>query len=371
MILLNIKLDNIYGFFQFEIGFSYPKNIASSIVENEFLPDRPNFRYRKVIVLMGANAAGKGCLGKALQYIMDFINTGDTSVLGSLPVSGETGSFSIDFVNERYVLHRIEVQIIAANTGHTYNVKYSNAEIALTDSYESCSKKLVQVDFVSIANLKKYVGNLDYTFSDLETNLASKILGIDQQIVLRVLKAVLGTLDPSLQDVFISNDLRNTFIVRRGHEEIIIQKGKLLNGDTLLRGTVDGVNIAFFLAHLMVERSGLYYCDGLFSNIESSVECKIFAFMLEYLERDGQMIFTSHNTDLLDLNLPKHSFAFLRREYKLENIGRAVYASDLLKQSTDFVRCAFKSDKFAALPNEALLDDLATETGPIRNRTYR
>ena len=129
MLLLNIILNNIYGFSDFEMDFSYPKNIASSIVGDEFLPDRPNFRYRKVIVLMGANAAGKSCLGKALQYIMDFINTGDTSVLGSLPVSGETGSFSIDFVNERYVLHRIEVQIIAANTGHTYNVKYSNAEI--------------------------------------------------------------------------------------------------------------------------------------------------------------------------------------------------------------------------------------------------
>ena len=144
MLLLNIILNNIYGFSDFEMDFSYPKNIASSIVGDEFLPDRPNFRYRKVIVLMGTNAAGKSCLGKALQYITDFINTRDTSVLDSLPVSGETGSFCIDFVNEDYVLHRIEVQIIAADAGHTYNVKYSNAEIALTDSYESCSKKLVQ-----------------------------------------------------------------------------------------------------------------------------------------------------------------------------------------------------------------------------------
>ena len=35
--------------------------------------------------------------------------------------------------------------------------------------------------------------------------------------------------------------------------------------------------------------------------------------MLDHLEKNEQLIFTTHNSDMLDLNMPKHSFAFLRK----------------------------------------------------------
>lgn len=64
MIILNVKLDGIYGFRQFDINFTYPKKVANSIIEDECLENRPRFRFKKAIVLMGTNATGKTSLGK-------------------------------------------------------------------------------------------------------------------------------------------------------------------------------------------------------------------------------------------------------------------------------------------------------------------
>ena len=65
MIVLNLTLDGIYGFNDFMINFTYPKKIVNSIVERENLAGRERFRYKKAVVLMGANATGKTSLGKS------------------------------------------------------------------------------------------------------------------------------------------------------------------------------------------------------------------------------------------------------------------------------------------------------------------
>ena len=41
MIVLNVTLDNIYGFNDFNINFTYPQKIVNSIIEEENLNDRP------------------------------------------------------------------------------------------------------------------------------------------------------------------------------------------------------------------------------------------------------------------------------------------------------------------------------------------
>lgn len=74
MIVLNLTLDRIYGFNDFNINFTYPKKIVNSIIEAEHLAGRERFRYKKAVILMGANATGKTSLGKALLRIFGYID---------------------------------------------------------------------------------------------------------------------------------------------------------------------------------------------------------------------------------------------------------------------------------------------------------
>lgn len=72
MLVLNLELDNLFGFEDFKINFSYPKKIENSSIKDEFLKDRPNFRYKKVNILLGANSTGKTSIGKAMMAILTF-----------------------------------------------------------------------------------------------------------------------------------------------------------------------------------------------------------------------------------------------------------------------------------------------------------
>ena len=359
MIVLNLTLDGIYGFDDFNINFTYPKKIVNSIIEDENLEGRERFRYKKAVILMGANATGKTSLGKALLRIFGYMENGNPIPLCEM-VSGEKGSFSIDFVNGDCRLQRLSAKIVPSQ--NAVEIEYQDAEIGVMDSYEKCVSKLIDRTAEATkkaTSLKKLIGEIRYRFAYPEIEKSLKMTGVGKTILLKTLRAVIGTLDPTLQDVSLSKDLKDTFIIRRGDTEIIIQEGKLLNREVLSSGTAEGIDVAMFLAAIIAKESTFYYCDEHFSYIQSDIEKRIFGIMLDRLDANEQLIFTTHNTDMLDLNLPKHSYVFLRKRledgsYKVS----AISASDILKRNTDSVRNAVENDVFASLPQDSLLDEL-------------
>lgn len=364
MILLNLKLDGIYGFKDFEINFTYPKKVINSIIEDEYLEGRERFRYRKAVILMGSNATGKTSMGKALLKLIAFINTGNSAPLCEM-VSEDKGYFLIDFVNNGYTMHR--VCGIIDPVANTVDFEYQAATIDKTDSYEKCVGKLRDLTDAATQktnSLSKLVEPIRYRFAYPEIESYLNMNGINKAVLTKTLKAVIGTLDPTLKDVSISNDLKDTFIIRRGRQEIIIQEGKLLNRDILSSGTAEGIDVAFFLSSMISKDKTFYYCDEHFSYIQSDIEKRIFGLMLDRIRANEQLIFTTHNTDMLDLNLPKHSFMFLRKEHDGEDYKvTALSASDILKRNTDSVRCAVENNVFGSLPEDSLLDELETGWG--------
>lgn len=359
MIVLNLTLNGIYGFDDFNINFTYPKKIVNSIIENENLAGRERFRYKKAIILMGANATGKTSLGKALLRIFDYMANGNPIPLCEM-VPKERGYFSIDFVNDDYRLQRLSATIVPSQ--NEVEIEYQDAEIGVLDSYEKCSSKLIDRTAEATkapTSLKRLVGEIRYRFAYPEIEKTLKLTGANKATLLKTLRAVIGTLDPTLQNVSLSKDLKDTFIIRRGDTEIIIQEGKLLNREVLSSGTAEGIDVAMFLAAMKAKESSFYYCDEHFSYIQSDIEKRIFGIMLDRLGENEQLIFTTHNTDMVDLNLPKHSYVFLRKRledgaYKVS----AISASDVLKRNTDSVRNAVENDVFASLPQDSLLDEL-------------
>ena len=360
MIILKVELNNIYGFKNFEIGFTYPKKVVNSIIEEEHLEGRPRFRYKKAVVLIGANATGKTSLGKALIRIFRYIDTGDEQGLYEMVTRGEVGNITLDFVNEDFILNRMSAVIDPQN--ESVDIAYTATGIGPMDSYEMCADKLADVDMPKMEDykeLKRHIGDIKYRFAypEIERNLKMNDLKTDD--FLAALRAVIGTLDPTLKDISVAKDLKNSFVIRRGSEEIIIQEGKLLNRDALSSGTIEGIDVAAFIAAMKECNNSFYYCDEHFSYIHSEIEKRIFGIMLDRLGNNSQLIFTTHNMDMLDLNLPKHSFGFLKREHDGTDYEISViYASEVLKRNTDSVRNAVENDVFLSLPDDSLLDDL-------------
>lgn len=358
MIILNIKLNHVYGFDDFQMNFTYPRKLSVSLIGEEALAGRERFRYKKAIILMGTNATGKTSLGRALLKIFSSVKEANEAFLRDLYSGDQPAEFLVDFVNEGHTLHRLKGSV----KGEDVNLHYYSAEIGEKDSYEMAVEKLTDrtADLNgNIKELKKQVGVLEYRFAYPEIETSLRVSDVKKDALLKTLRAVIGTLDPTLTDISIAKDLKDSFIIRRRSKEIIIQEGKLLNRELMSSGTAEGIDIAVFLASMLSNRNCFYYCDEHFSYIQSDIEKRIFGLMVERLGANEQLIFTTHNTDMLNLNLPKHTFAFMRKEIDDTDYKVTVsFASDYLKRHTDSVKCAMENDVFGSLPDDSLLDDL-------------
>lgn len=361
MIVLRLELTGIYGFDDFNVNFTYPKKLVKSIIGDEHLEGRDHFRYRKINVLMGSNATGKTSLGRALFKIFGYIQSGNEALLLEMATE-DHAAFSIDFVNEGFVLHRLMGDISKTEDEDIVDVRYYSAGIDKMDSYEKCVDKLK--DCTSEiegkgAKLKKRVGEIHFRFACPEISTSLQTAGTDTKELLKTLRAVLSTLDPTLTDIDVLPGAKDTFIIKRRGTEILIQEGRLLNREVLSSGTVEGIDVAVFLAAMMSKNRSFYYCDEHFSYIHSEIEKAVFGLMMERIREDEQLIFTTHNMDMLDLNLPKHTYTFLKKEMR---DGRcevaAIPASSLLKKNTDSVRGAVDNDMFGTLPDLSMLNAL-------------
>ena len=358
MIIMDVKLNHIYGFDDFHINFTYPRKLNVSLLGSESLEGRERFRFKKAVILMGTNATGKTSLGRALLKIFGAVKDANEAILRELNEGDSESEFQVDFVNQGYVLHRVAGTVYGENV----TLRYYTADIDEMDSYEMAVEKLMDRTSEiggSLKSLKRAVGSLEYRFAYPEIESSIRLNDVKRSALLKTLRAVIGTLDPTLTDVSIAKDLKDSFIIRRRGKEIIIQEGKLLNRELLSSGTAEGIDIAIFLASMLSGKNCFYYCDEHFSYIQSDIEKRIFGLMVEKLGRNEQLIFTTHNTDMLNLNLPKHSFAFMKKEIDDNKYNVSVtFASDILKRNTDSVKCAMENDVFGSIPDDSMLDEL-------------
>ena len=171
-----------------------------------------------------------------------------------------------------------------------------------------------------------------------------------------ILEHVLRALDPTIKKVEMSKDVNNAFVIRLEEESIVLQSGSVFNTNRLSSGTKAGVEIACVLSAILHGRNSFYYCDEKFSYIHSDIERAILSLMIDSIHPNEQLFFTTHNTDLLDMNLPKHTFTFLRKDINdSQHPITCIDASKLLKRSSDSLRNAVENDLFSTAPSVDLI----------------
>lgn len=359
MVVLDVHLDNFYSFQNFHMNLTYPKKIVGSSIKDEYLPERPNFRYKKVNIIMGANATGKTTLGHMFRSIFNFIYKKNYDLITDvISDEGKDASFTLDMVCRSNILYRISC-VISPKSGDKYtsdNVKVEIREekILSKDSYESCVKRLEDAPYFPedsyIEELEKIEG-LDWFFEyPRDTDRVLRLPNKDETFKL-VLENVLKALDPAIQKVEVSKEVDSTYVIRLSNRSVIIQDGEIFKTEQLSSGTKAGVEIALVISALMQNKYSFYYCDEKFSYIHSDIEKAVLSLMVDYVQPNGQLFFTSHNTDILDVNLPKHSFTFLRKDVSNNECPiTCIDAATLLKRNTDSLKSAVDNDMFSCAP---------------------
>ena len=370
MIVMNIEMDNFMSFNHFAVNLSYPKKIVNSSIENEFLTGFTNFRYKKVNILMGANATGKTSFGKMLMNIFHFMDKKQyTRIAGLISDTAKEASFCIDFVANMKYLFRVNTVIFPPEegqkiTGDNIDVSVRSVEIQKKDSYESCLKRLLETKQKKCDNyieeLEKVTG-LSWAFAYPEDDEAIKLFRApkDSGTFTKVLNFILRALDPSIVSVDRLSEVEDAYAIRTKNNTAIIKDGQVMDIGWLSSGTKSGIAIAVMIADMIEKECEFFYCDEKFSYIHSDIEKALLSVMIELLGDDTQLFFTTHNTDILDMQLPKHSYTFMKKEvYGADSKIECINAGEILKRSTDSLKLAVENDLFSSAPATDLIYDI-------------
>lgn len=370
MIIMNLKIHNFLAFYGFEVNFSYPKKIVDSYIENEHLKGHPNFRYKKVNIIMGANASGKTSLGRMIMNAVSFIDTKRFEYLTDCINNTSKKAFlSMDFIGNGEVMYNMSVSILPIKgekyTPDQIQVSVSKVKINSRDSYETCKARLnteVSPAHINYTTMLNEIEPLRYCFQyPVDADGEYQLHDVkNPKVYSMIMEKILKALDSAIDKVEPLTEVDNSFVIRMGNRSFILKDGELTNRAFLSSGTKSGIAISYMLYAMKEEEQGFYYCDEKFSYIHSDIEKAIVSIMIEALGDNNQLFFTTHNTDMLDLPLPKHSFLFLKKDVTNKEMPiTCISAATVLKKNTDSVRKAVENDLFSTAPSTDLIFELS------------
>lgn len=373
MILMNLKIDNFMAFNEFDMNLSYAKKIVGNTM-TENLKDHPNFRYRKLNIIMGANASGKTSIGKILLSIFKFINEKEfITITSNINNHDKQALIEVEFV-EKDTFYRVSTKVLPISPNDKYSskeiyVRTQKTQILKNDTYEKVLKKLSNEDDVTFSNdytreLEK-VENLSWVFEfprDSERNAFSYTPHNEERYI-TILKNTLQALDPLITEVKKTEEpnFDNAYVIKLGDFSIMIGDGKVILGaDKLSSGTKEGISLANMYAAMNCEEYSFFYCDEKFSYIHSDIEKAFLSIMVDKLEGDRQLFFTTHDLEILDMDFPKHSFNFLRKEvYDNKCYISFINASKYIKKNSDSLKIAVLNDLLSSAPMVDKILDLS------------
>lgn len=356
MIIMDIKVDNFYAFKNFHMNMSYPKKIVDSTIEQEYLKDRPNFRYKKVNIIMGGNATGKTSLGRLLMLFTNYLNDGGfRRFTNKIADVKKEATLKIDFVTELNILYRFDLKVSPKTeddyTENDVAIVIYYTPITTKDNYETCAKKIDEYDCQETSYDKINTNGWSFSYP-IDVVGEKKYTTIEESDkYLYILEQILKTLDTSVREVIKVSEVENTYIIKWENCSVIIKDGKIANGDVMSSGTKAGLEISYVITSLICNMHDLYYCDELFSFVNSDIEKACLSIIIDKLEGRKQLFFTTHNSDILDMQLPKHSYSFLKKDMRdAESTIKCISASQYLKRNTDSLKHAVENDLFCTAP---------------------
>ena len=390
-----VNLKNLYSFDNIHVDLSYDRKLKDNPIENEFLIERPNFKFKKVCVISGANASGKTTFGRAMCNIQNFLSKCylSSEFLKSISDKKKDAEFMIEFATTNdYKLHRMYV--VFNSEGDIQKQLYVNAKIGKNDSCKQTRAKLdkmlnnkeafkgaryyhyqgksknkheayrnSRIKF-SLSKMSFHDSGWAYLFSE-NSHFSTEIRFLSAKLLYCILK----TFDPSIhsvkeifsrvEDESTSPDIDGFNIRFNNGDAVQVNKQSEVNGkERLSRGTFDAIHISELIARVIADSKGnTYFLDEGLVYCHTEIEQAVLNLIIDKLSENSQFFYTTHNHDILELNLPIHSFLFFKKdEYS------TVIQPEFTFQKNDRTLLNYvKNNVFRTLPNTNYLDKLLLE----------
>lgn len=178
---------------------------------------------------------------------------------------------------------------------------------------------------------------------------------------IKLLNDILPNIDNSIEKVAalsIKGDTRSTnsyVILFKNGDQLTVPDGNVLKADTfrLSHGTYEVLSFLNILEEIRARKNDIIFIDEQLAHLHAELEAYLImkAFLMPH---DSQLFFTSHNNELLDLNVPNHTFLLFKRNN--DGFNSSLYVSESLTKNDRSVRNYYENDYFGVLPDYSMLD---------------
>ncbi|TDR30306.1 AAA family ATPase [Hydromonas duriensis] len=403
MLVTKFVFRNLYSFENFEVDLTYPKPLKFTTIEHENLFFAPRFKVKRVCIISGGNATGKTALGKLLCAAMNIIS-GRQSVMNLVKIrdNQQEASLTLEFVHfGDHKLHQVELYFKHSQESENVElVKISHRSTAIKEheTQNSSRKRLYEIDYDSASlkddpeiNLfmslsrKVHYGmtssseGWSYLFYE-NTEQISESMKIKGYFNLERATKILKAFDPTIKSIKIlsekgsaSKEISELDYTPNAYQIEFDNDSKLVvdnnNWDNvnfnqfsrLSKGTSEALSIIYFIETIIMRNkssmSSTLFLDERMAHVHTELEVSMLNVMISKLGRDSQFFYTTHNTDLLSMNIPVHSHLFLKRNEK--NLVEAVQPEKFFKKNDRALGNYVKNDIFATCPDTSLIDEIA------------
>lgn len=378
MILYEMKLDDFFQFKNFEIDFTYSRESKYSPISQAH-KKFPKLKFKKFGIILGANASGKTTLGKALCIVQNFLKGKDVADFAFAKVKGMLENeinkkvyWNITFSTD-VTLYNLTVEF--NHDGVIYEkwkkIKLKNRSyIILKRELEKSSVFFEKNDFENKKFSSSLLSNEQFetTKNEIDRNLGyiysfsgETQTGFASQMDLdsNVLTKIMSSFDNSIKKVYDSEEVEGNKVIEfwNGYKEIILKNGNISDEKTsvLSTGTKESIYISYLVYCLLNGYYHTLYVDEKLSHSHSEIEQQIIQIFITLIDRwDGQVFITSHNSDLLKMNIPNYNFMLLKKNLD-GTISEVIQPEKIVKHQNRSLKKIVEDDIFSTAPN---LDDL-------------
>ena len=385
MLFLYIACDNIFMFKDFFLDFTYERKISHYLATDDTIFPNSQINVRKKMLILGGNASGKTTFGVLMcainNYIMNVpVTNSRVNLYNAIYDRTKESYFMTEFVidDNAYRVYCkfnkqgiIEEYLKKVKVYKSYNIKklrsvldeapficeYHNykQDETITNTEIFMSSMLGEAD-----SYIKEVGSkvaFHYLFSNYSNQTAQNKINVGVDVLNNILPGIDNSVDkvvslnPSDKDLSTNSYL----IVFKNGSQVTIPEGDLTfsQKDRLSHGTYEALTFLNVLQELKTRPDATLYIDEKLPHLHAELEAFLIMKAL-LIKRSAQVFFTSHNSELLDLNVPNNAFLLFKR--CKEGFNKAMFVSQTLNKNDRSVRNYYENDYFGVLPDYSALD---------------
>lgn len=374
LIILNLYIHNFLLFNEFFLDFTQENRNRAYQLENGNLKGRNSFKFKKFSLLVGSHSSGKTLISDLLYDFFYFIETGNYKyIIKDIKNPKKTAVFCSEIVLKssrgnkiETNLYRIRVKVSPKKEGEEYSNKniqvgVNSSIVKKNETYQVKKGKHYLCGLAISHELNKIKRPVTKYYHVFDKDTAFNITTSKDQYEI-VLGAFLKTLEPSIKSIKLSDF--NNIIIENSEEKIQYSFENIENSYYSKQFLISKYLTDIIFA-LKESKGAFFYLDDVCASLNTDLELAFIRTLIKVINvpKNIQIIYTTKNTDVTDIELPRSSFMFLRRDLEKEDKNIVVtygseYKSTAGIKSPEGLASAIRQNKLKTKFNVSLIDDL-------------